>query len=396
MTSCREFPVLLSLAAVCVAFHSKADELPTKWCPSPTNLSYEWLDDFTLNLSWKAPRGLPNGNKIEFSIVGPSPLSDKAKTTDKNYTDSLLTEEHPGHWMYRIWTVSSLCNHSTECSPATKTIAPRKPKAALVKDFKCLILSSKKFNCSWIPANLSQSLTFSYRPCGRYERGLKTCKAPYRSGERSGCYLSNNTTEDICVLMETDAGMSTFKAKLELPPPKVSIEEVGDHLSLRWAPPVFGKSACWTYEICFTQCDKPTKCPHTQDSHFSTPYNKSCLYEFKIRVMAMEVCQNISSGFTERVSYGANKPPDGTLTVVAIVIPVILSICVILSCYCFRRYKLIFCPVLPDPSAIFKDLMMNGNKERETTPGNLYMPVPEPVEPCKITLAETSVQPQNS
>lgn len=35
---------------------------------------------------------------------------------------------------------------------------------------------------------------------------------------------------------------------------------------------------------------------------------------------------------------GTNKPPDRTLTVVAIVIPVILSICVILSCYCFRRY----------------------------------------------------------
>lgn len=37
---------------------------------------------------------------------------------------------------------------------------------------------------------------------------------------------------------------------------------------------------------------------------------------------------------------GTNKHPDRTLTVVAIVIPIILSICVILSCYCFRKYVL--------------------------------------------------------
>lgn len=35
---------------------------------------------------------------------------------------------------------------------------------------------------------------------------------------------------------------------------------------------------------------------------------------------------------------GTNKPPNETLTVVAIVIPIILSACIILSCYCFRRY----------------------------------------------------------
>ncbi len=37
---------------------------------------------------------------------------------------------------------------------------------------------------------------------------------------------------------------------------------------------------------------------------------------------------------------GTNEPPDRTLTVLAIVIPIILSVCVILSCYCFRRYVL--------------------------------------------------------
>lgn len=405
-SSCRGVLVLLAYAAVFMAFPSEADERPTERCPPPTNLLQEWLDDFTLNLSWKEPRGLPNGNKIEFTIMCANyngtcmkphfPI----KTTEKYLIDTLLTEEHPDHWMCKNWTVSSLCNGSTESTPATIIIAPRKPRAALVKDFKCLIMPSHNLKCSWIPANPSQDLTFSYRPCGRFEervKGLKTCHKPYSSGERSGCNLPNDTQGEICVLMDADAGMSTFKARLELPPPNVSIAEDGDHLRLSWAPPTYGNSECWKYEICFTQCHEPMNCPHTGVAHFRTPYDKSCHYEFRIRVVADKTCLNISSVFTEPVSYGSDKPPDGTLTVVAIVIPIILSICVVLSCYCFRRYKLIFCPILPDPSAIFKDLMMNGNKELETTTRNLYMPVLEPIESCKIIIVpETSVQTQNS
>ncbi|KAM6960318.1 interleukin-13 receptor subunit alpha-1, partial [Tautogolabrus adspersus] len=92
---------------------------------------------------------------------------------------------------------------------------------------------------------------------------------------------------------------------------------------------------------------------------------------------------------------GTNKPPDRTLTVVAIVLPIILSVCVLLSCYCFRRHSAIICPNIPDPSAIFKEMMMNGNKELKT-PGSLYTPVPEPIEPCRITpITENSVLQQN-
>ena len=50
----------------------------------------------------------------------------------------------------------------------------------------------------------------------------------------------------------------------------------------------------------------------------------------------------------------------------------------------FCRHINILCPIIPDPSAIFKEMMMNGNRDQR--PGNLYTPVPEPVEPCKVTL----------
>lgn len=89
----------------------------------------------------------------------------------------------------------------------------------------------------------------------------------------------------------------------------------------------------------------------------------------------------------------------------------------------FCRHSDIICPNTPDPSAIFKEMVMNGNKEHkvrflsindkcvssaststrdavlflfQTTAESLYTPVPEVVEPCKITLVSaTSALQQN-
>lgn len=79
------------------------------------------------------------------------------------------------------------------------------------------------------------------------------------------------------------------------------------------------------------------------------------------------------------------------------------------------RHSAIFCPIIPDPSAIFKEMIMNGNKDLkvyfkyfkfkkktcllylltlsvstnpsvfQTTLGNLYTPVPESIETCEVT-----------
>ncbi|XP_076580648.1 interleukin-13 receptor subunit alpha-1-like [Chaetodon auriga] len=394
MTFSRKFFAFLTYITTMMVVYCKADRYPP-----PTGLTYVWLDNFTLTVSWKKPSGLPDDHEIAFLMKNTADNSEMC-VTGSNVKLSILTEDvRSDSWMYKVWTVSKSCNRSTESIPANLTIDTPRPRAEVVKDFKCFI-SSNELNCSWIPANRSLNLMLSYRTCGSLEEDLKKCDHPYSSGERNGCHLHFDTSPDsICILVETEAGMSTFKPALVVPPPQLNISEDDGHLKLSFTPQLIGDSECWIYNVCYTQCNTIRKCLNTinGETTMMVSYNKNCLYEFRSKVTTAKRCISVFSNFSDAQLYGKNELPDGTLTVVAIVIPIILSVCVFLSCYCFRRHSSIICPIIPDPSAIFKEMMMNGNKELKTTTGSLYTPVPELIEPCKITLvAENGVLEQNS
>ncbi|XP_035531467.1 interleukin-13 receptor subunit alpha-1-like [Morone saxatilis] len=369
----------------------------TDGCPPPTDLTYKWLDPFTVNVSWKSPMGLPD-NTTKYQIMDYK--RELSRMPHRNVSKSLLMEEEGksyDHWTFNIQTLSEDCKPTNESTPANITIYPRKPRAELVKDVKCFI-SSKGMNCSWIPTNPSLTLTMSYRICGILEESLKTfkkCDRPYSDG--NGCEMNIGPPhDDVCIVVETEAVMSTFRAVLVVPSLKPNVTEEGDYLKLTWARPEHGSDRCWTYKICYTYCNKHECLELNEKNTMKIPYVKNCFYEFRITARTEKRCVLMVSNGSEVVTYGTHVPPDWTLTVVAIVIPIILSACIILSCYCFRRHMEIICPNIPDPSAIFKEMMMNGNKEHKTTANSLYIPVPEPIEPCRITLVtESSTIQQN-
>lgn len=385
MAFTRDFLAFLTSTAIITVFHCEADPYPP-----PTGLTHTWLDRFAVNVSWNKPSGLPDDSEFEFLIEnthGKALLcKDGTFFTEKFFTKNMNSD----HWTYNISTVRKKCNQSSKGTPATITIQLPKPKAELVEDFRCII-QSKALNCTWKP--LAPDLKLSYRTSGCLEKeikSLKVCAQFNSSGERNSCYLPIDTDpHNIWILIETATAMSTFEPELvslEVAPPKLSFEEEGDSLKVSWTSEE-EKTDCWIAEICYKQCNKDMGCQNTSTSErmMSVTYIKGCLYEFQSRIMTTNFCPLVTSKRSEVITYGANNP-DRTLTVIAIVIPVVLSICVILSCYCFRRHSAIICPTIPDPSAIFKEMMMNGNKDPKTTAGNLYKPVPESIESCKITL----------
>ncbi|XP_029310837.1 interleukin-13 receptor subunit alpha-1-like [Cottoperca gobio] len=395
MAFTRVYFAFLTCAGMVMVYHCEAD------CPPPpTGLSYKWLDPFTVNVSWQKPLRVQDG-EVQYTYRLKNDADNSVVRTDwRNFTDSCLTEEMGSdHWTYHVWTVGSKsCESSNQSTPVSITVRTLKARAK-VKDIKCLIYP-KGMNCSWVPGN--HSVKVSYRICGSSEehiKGLKECDKPYSSGIRNGCHLNANAVKkEICMLVDTGDGLSTFKPALVIPPPKLSITEEGDTLKLNWKHPEFG-SCFWIYEISYKQCNEPKVWRNFSTSQGDTmevAYDKKCLYEFQSRVRTGDNCKKITSDFGEVVHYGTNKAPDKTLTVVAIVIPILLSVCIILSCYCFRRHSAIICPIIPDPSAIFKEMMMNGNKEVKMI-GKVYSPVPEPIEPCEVTLInENSDLQQNS
>ncbi|XP_031144387.1 interleukin-13 receptor subunit alpha-1-like [Sander lucioperca] len=379
MALTREFFTCFLCTAMTTVYHCEA----TAPLPPPTGLKYSWLDPFTVNVSWQQPRGLQVG-EVLYKYRPVNDETDKSVVCTGNWTNftgRFLTEEMGSdRRTYHVWTVKSCDDRLNERARAAITVRTPKPRAE-VKDIRCLI-NSTGMNCSWRPGN--QTFTLSYRVYGNSPGEMKKCDQPYSSG----CYLKVDAVNDICVLLDTGAGRSTFKPAHEILPQKLSVTEEGDNLILSWPPPELCKNF-WIYEVCYNKCNEPKVCLNftTKGESGKMAYDKRCLYEFQSRAWTSHYCLPIFSGFGDVVTYGTNEPPDGTLTVVAIVIPVILSACIILSCYCFRRHRSIICPTIPDPSAIFKEMMLNGNKEFKTTPGSLYTPVPEPVEPCKITLS---------
>ncbi|XP_068569689.1 interleukin-13 receptor subunit alpha-1-like [Cebidichthys violaceus] len=390
MTFTTEFLTFLAFTAVIMVHHCKSA------LPPPTGLSYEWVDAFTVNVSWKKPSGLQD--KDVWYKYGREHPDSYVCMKSRNFTATLLTEETgSANWTYYVWTVED-CESPNESTKESKIIQTPKPRAE-VKDIKCLITRTRELNCSWIPGN--QPLKLSYRICGRTEeliKPLRECVRPYVGAGRNGCYLiADGVKNDTCVLSETDAGLSTFRIAPMIDPPELSVREEGDGLKLSWMHPKFGKGCSWTYTVCFKKCIHSEKCLDFTTEPVVMPYDKSCRYEFRSSVKTDNYCKTIFSERGKVVSYGTNEPTDETLTVVAIVLPVILSVCIFLSCYCFRRHRSIICPVIPDPSAIFKEMMMNGNKELKTTTGSLYTPVPEPIESCKVDLvADNIVVPLNS
>ncbi|XP_039996313.1 interleukin-13 receptor subunit alpha-1-like isoform X2 [Xiphias gladius] len=406
----REIFAFLICTALVLVPYCDADRLPP-----PTELSYKWLDPCVVNVfwSWQRPSSLPENCEIKYDFRPantPKEGEGSVRTEWKNLTvERCVTDEMAVTGTVSVYTVAyKFCDGWNDSTPVSTIINSSIPRAEVVKDFKC-VLDTRGMNCSWIPVNRSLNLTLTYRPCGSSEeriKSLKVCDQPYSGEIRDGCYLNLGRDEtDICIFVSTEIGGSIIRPLLEIPSSKPRIREDKQHLNLSWTPPEVGKDCEWIYEICYTECNKTKPCRNFTMNERNSPdqktprifYNEDCEYKLRSRVSSTNSCPAIISNWSEVVSYGTNKPPDVTLAVVAIVIPIVLFVCVILSCYCFRKHSDIICPIIPDPSAIFKEMMMNGNKELKTTTGSLYTPVPEPIEPCKITLiTENSVLQQNS
>lgn len=374
--------IFLTCAAMTLILQSRAD------CP-PTRLKHEWLDSFTVNVSWDKPAGLQGEVQYKYCPVKDCKDKGVTATTIRSFTATCLTEEWDSDgWTYRVWTDGSqVCNSSNESKRVDITFRNRKPKAKVVEDFRCVIHGNET-DCTWTPVDPLLNLMLSYRICGKDLRSLHQCSQFYSRGARTGCRLKVDARKEICILVETEAGMSTFRPKLEIPSPELSVTEEENQLRLVWKRPDTGKKCLWNYELCHTQCSRSRECNNLtfdEEPSIKMPYDEMCRYEFQSRVRTEKYCPYISSDFCEVVTYGTNKPPDRTQTVIAVVITIILCICVLLSCYCLRRHSAILCPTIPDPSVIFKEMMMNGNKDLKPSPGNLYTPVPEPVESCRIT-----------
>ncbi|XP_037116259.1 uncharacterized protein LOC119128161 isoform X1 [Syngnathus acus] len=361
--------------------------------PPPTGLSYLWLDPFTVNVFWQRPTQLLDGCVVQYRY-GPH----NSCTEWTNFTETLLTDEADSSgWNFKVRTEGLRNCGKSESLPANIAIVDTKePRAQLVADFKCLH-KAEMTDCSWLPRDTSVNLTLSYRICGSSPetiQSLKECERPYRNGARDGCYLSANfVAEDICMLLRSNASMQTFKPQRVVDPPKLHVSVEGDNLNVSWTPPEVFKDCSWTYELCYSKCDEPEKCQSSipRGETRQIAYDRSCRYKFRSRVTIGNYCRKVQSDFGEVVVVDGEGKPDVSPTAVAIGVAVVLSVGVLLACYCFRRHSAVLLPVIPDPSGLLKDMMSGSTETKAST--NLYTPVPEAIQPCRIMAPHETITP---
>uniref|UniRef100_A0A3Q2XU48 Interleukin-13 receptor subunit alpha-1-like n=1 Tax=Hippocampus comes TaxID=109280 RepID=A0A3Q2XU48_HIPCM len=325
--------------------------------PPPTELSHKWLDPFTVNVYWRKPSQLPDCCDVQYRHgphnVGDTLLTDEAGSSGWNIT--VRTEELQN------------CGKSAS-APASIIIDAPQPRAQLVTDFKCLYRADKT-NCSWIPCDPAVNLTLSYRICGRSAESrqqLQECKQSYHHPGRHGCYLSADfVSKDVCMLLRSNASMRTFKLQGAVDPPKLHVSVEGDKLNLSWTPPEVSNDCSWTYTLCYSKCDER-------------------------EVLLIE---SLTLSCTTMIFFSAVvvNEPRVSVTAMAIAVSLVLSVGVLLACYCFRRHRAVLFPAIPDPSAILKDMMMSGSTEIKAS-ANFYTPVPEAIQPCKIMRPLLSLQ----
>ncbi|XP_008325721.1 uncharacterized protein LOC103391290 [Cynoglossus semilaevis] len=370
---------VLTFIAFLTVFHCNADNLPP-----PEEFHYEWTNPITLKLIWKEPRNPPDSCEILYEVK--SLLDNSTKRTPETYLVYTCPRENLNidHWTYTITAVGTKnCSAWKSITPVTVNVSSQMPQVDLVKDFRCAI-DQDGINCSWIPVQVLQNLSYCSCSSSVCE---PVCNQPYSIENRTGCDIDTDSPLSGCYFEVRSASEVTIvKPHIELHIPELNVTEEGHKLKLTWTAKDVGRD-CRFFVLCYTECDRNEEGLNITGVTYEMFYNQRCQYTFRTRVLTNSFCPPYASKWSTAVTYGINKLPDRTLTVVTIIIPIILFVSVILSCYCFKKHSEILCPNTPDPSAIFKELMeLNGNKEYKSEAKRLYRPMPEVIEKCKISI----------
>ncbi|XP_023202367.1 uncharacterized protein LOC111611022 [Xiphophorus maculatus] len=374
MSATLQFVAFLSFAIV-MASYGEAD----RRLPAPQKYTHHWADRFVVvvNWTWPKPKELPQSCNVKFEIRWSEKQQDVARVEHTNFTYYYLSKDFTADILELNISSKPLegCKGWNESEPVKVNIKAPKSNAELVKDFRCFYLSNDS-KCFWTAVDPSRDLKVYYRFPGIEKKdiqSLKACEA-FKMEGRSSCSLKVEKGRDIFVLVENETGMNTFEPKMEIHVPKMSINETGAYLQLTWEKPVVGPIGAWQFCVWYKECgnNKPPRCyTFSQHRTVDIPYNKCCRYEFQYNISTTGFYKHVSSDTSEVIPYGTTSSCISSANVVAIIIPIIVCFCVILSIYCFKKHEKIFGCTRLDPSVIKE--ILNLNKENKIPQANLLM-----------------------
>lgn len=255
-----------------------------------------------------------------------------------------------------------------------------------------------EFKCTWSPVEVVQDLGFYY--WSFHKDALIKCN-DMKIGE---CIINDTFPMDITNMFYLFNGTyngkpvnNTFMDELpakyaKINKPQLTIQRDGQNLRFQTNQSDLIDFAlhCYEYNYTYSKCDKIASGSFIKESMYDVDYDSNCKYRARVQIILSDSCVGRGqSDLSDEVEYGENRDPNMPALLAVIIIPLIVSCCLIVSLVLLRRHKDIIFPKIPEPTLLFKDMFINSIRIsedlRSPTDGRLYVPIEEIVE-SKISL----------
>ncbi|XP_059363274.1 interleukin-13 receptor subunit alpha-1-like [Carassius carassius] len=365
--------------------------------PPPRNLTFTWETPFELHLTWERPKDLEPDCKVNYTVNVHH--SQDCSERDKKFPDRRVQKTS---YKLNISNENGLCISVTvnpincrikqQSRPSEISIPP--PSVRLVKNMS-FEYSNNSMKCTWkSDINVPDLGLYYWSPqnetvvkCNEMKTGECIIHSTFLKGMTKMLYLFNGTYKGQPVNNTfMTAGPNHF---VKLNKPKLTIQRVGHELHFQ----THGSHLefyhdCYLYNYIYSKCNEHKKSQEFTKTH-KVEYDSNCKYRARVQIIFSDKCGDGKSDLSDEVEYGEDRDPNLPALLAVIIIPLIVSCCLIFSLVLLRRHKDIIFPKIPEPTLIFKDMLINNIRMaedlRNTADGRLYIPFEEIVE-SKISL----------
>ncbi|KAF4111431.1 interleukin-13 receptor subunit alpha-1 [Onychostoma macrolepis] len=372
--------------------------------PPPRNLTFTWETPFTLNLKWEKPKNLDPGCKVNYTVEVRHSQDCPVKAEQDNQRDSQTRRVQNTTCKFNISNENGLCISVTvnpeicgikDPSPSLNISIPP-PTVTLVKD-RSYEYFNNTLKCTWSPVEVVQDLGFYYWSphkntvikCNDMKIGQCVIHDTFPKYTTNMFYLFNGTYKGKPV-------NNTFMDKpptqyVKINKPQLTIQRDQQNLLFQTNSYLEFGPQCYRYNYTYSMCDKIAPGKVIENKEYQVDYDSNCKYKARVQIIFYDNCGEGQSDLSDEVEYGENRDPNLPALLAVIIIPFIVSCCLIVSLVLLRRHKDIIFPKIPEPTLIFKDMFINNIRipedlrHQSPTDGRLYVPIEEIVE-SKISL----------
>ncbi|KAM9470705.1 interleukin 2 receptor, gamma b [Clarias gariepinus] len=256
-------------------------------------------------------------------------------------------------------------------------------------NISCLIINLEYIECTWNKPQMQQiNYTFSSMFSGE---SLRECTEYLQEdGQNVGCRMFPNlpikrfdkfyTNLSVGGNLTTCKDYAELKQRVKLSPPynlSVSAKNKGEAVCVTWIRNNTKNKKCVEDVVGYQKASGPWKIikPKDPNSYCLSMVSSGVVYTFKVQSRMSESCgaSDILNDWSHPVQWNNPKPTNKPNTsqpqvywhVLGSVLGVIILISLSLLLYYSERIKVVFVPVVPDPSKSLQDLFKkyNGNVE---------------------------------